>query len=190
MRKLKLQVQISVDGFIAGLHGEMDWMEWNWDDALKQYVGDITEPVDCIVLGRKLAEGFIPYWTAVSANPDDPQYTAGLKFTGTHKVVFTKILGQSIWENTVLAKGNLVDEITALKKQAGKDIIAYGGAGFVSALIKNGLIDEFRLFVNPTAIGNGMPIFKELGSKQDFKLIKATSFHCGVAVLHYELKRH
>lgn len=190
MRKLKLQVQISVDGFIAGPHGEMDWIEWNWDDALKQYVSEITEPVDCIVLGRKLAEGFIPYWTAVSANPDDPQYIAGLKFTGTHKVVFTKTLDQSIWENTVLAKSNLVDEITTLKKQPGKDMIAYGGAGFVSSLIKERLVDEFHLFVNPTAIGNGMPIFKDLGSKQDLKLIKTTAFHCGVVVLQYELKRH
>jgi dihydrofolate reductase len=84
----------------------------------------------------------------------------------------------------------LIDEINALKKQTGKDIIAYGGAGFVSALIKEGLIDEFHLFVNPTAIGNGLAIFNELHGKQGLKLIKATAFHCGVAVLHYELKRH
>ncbi|MGP1685133.1 MAG: dihydrofolate reductase family protein, partial [Giesbergeria sp.] len=60
MRKLKLQVQISIDGFIAGPKGEMDWMVWDWDDALKQYVSDITEPVDTILLGRTLAQGFIP----------------------------------------------------------------------------------------------------------------------------------
>jgi hypothetical protein len=60
MRKLKLQVQMTVDGCIAGLNGEMDFMVWNWDDELKRYVTDITEPVDCIILGRKLAEGFIP----------------------------------------------------------------------------------------------------------------------------------
>ncbi len=189
MRKLKLQVQMSVDGYIAGLNDEMDWMVWDWDDELNQYVNELSDPVDCIILGRKLAEGFIPHWAAVAANPDNPEFMAGKKFSDTHKVVFTKTLAKSEWEHTVLAKGDLVDETTKLKKQEGKDIIAYGGANFVSALIKHGLIDEFHLFINPTAIGNGMPIFKELGSRQDLRLIKATSFDCGIVVLHYEPKR-
>jgi dihydrofolate reductase len=188
MRKLKLQVQMTVDGYIGGLNGEMDFVVWDWDDELKQYVNEITEPVDCIVLGRKLAEGFIPYWASVAANPDNPEFIDGKKFTDTHKVVFTQTLDKSEWDNTVLAKGNLVDEITQLKKQDGKDIIAYGGATFVSALIKQGLIDEFHLFINPTAIGNGMAIFKELESKQDLILVKARSFDCGIVVLNYEPK--
>lgn len=133
MRKLKLQVQMTVDGYIAGPNGEMDFMAWNWDDALKQYVDDLTEPVDCIVLGRKLAEGFIPYWAAVAANPDDAEFTAGKKYTDTPKVVFTRTLDRSEWDNTILARGDLVDEITRLKNQPGADIIAYGGATFVSA---------------------------------------------------------
>lgn len=190
MRKLKLQVQMTVDGYIAGPNGELDFMVWNWDDALKQYVETITAPVDCIVLGRKLAEGFIPHWAGVATNPDDEDFTAGKRFTDTHKVVFTKTLNQSEWNNTVLAKGDLVDEITQLKSQEGNDIIAYGGATFVSALIQHQLIDEFHLFINPVAIGNGMPIFKELNSKQDFVLVKSTSFECGVVVLNYELKQN
>jgi dihydrofolate reductase len=189
MRKLKLQVQMTVDGCIAGPDGEMDFMVWNWDDVLKKYVGEITEAVDCIVLGRKLAEGFIPYWTDVAAKADHPEVAAGQKFTNTYKVVFTKTLEKSIWDNTVLAKGNLVDEITKLKRQEGKDIIAYGGATFVSALIKQGLIDEYHLFINPGAIGKGMAIFKELDSKQDFTLIKSTAFDCGIVLLNYEPKR-
>lgn len=189
MRKLKLQVQMTVDGYIAGLNGELDFMVWDWDNELKQYVTDLTEPVDCIVLGRKLAEGFIPHWAGVAANPDDPEHAAGKKFTETHKVVFTKTLAESVWENTVLAKGGLVDEITKLKKQTGQDIIAYGGATFASALIQYGLIDEFHLFINPTAIGKGMAIFKELKHKQNLALVKAIPFDCGIAVLHYEPKR-
>ena len=188
MRKIKLQVQMTVDGYIAGPNGEMDFMVWNWDDELKQYVKDLTEPVDCIILGRKLAEGFIPHWATVAANPDDPEFTAGEKYTDTHKVVLTKTLDKSKWDNTVIAKGNLVDEITNLKNQDGKDIIAYGGATFVSALIKQGLIDEFHLFINPTVISNGMAIFKGLDSKQDLRLVKATSFDCGIVVLNYEPK--
>ena len=174
---------MTIDGFIAGPNGEMDFLERNWDDELKKHVGAITAPVDCIVLGRKLAQGFIPYW---ASHPDEE---GADKFNHTNKVVFTQTLSKSEWERTVLAKGNLVDEITRLKKQAGQDIIAYGGATFVSALVKHGLIDEFHLFVNPTAIGNGMSIFKELDRTQNLKLVKCTSFDCGIVVLHYEPKR-
>ena len=160
MRKLKLQVQISIDGYIAGPNGEMDWMVWDWDEELKNYVKEITEPVDCIVLGRKLAQGFIPYWAS------NPEQEGADKLNSTQKVVFTKTLENRTRrfrvDNTILAKGDLVDEITNLKNQDGKDIIVYGGATFVSALIKEGLIDEYHLFINPTAIGNGMAIFKEL----------------------------
>lgn len=189
MRKLKLQVQMTVDGYIAGPNGEMGWMAFNWDDELKQYVTDLTKTVDCIILGRKLAEGFIPHWAGVAADPDNPEVSSGKKFTDTPKVVFTKTLDKSGWDNTVLAKGDLVEEITNLKNQEGQDIIAYGGATFVSALIQHGLIDEFHLFINPAAIGNGMTIFKELDHKQDLTLVKSIPFDCGIVVLNYELKR-
>ncbi|WP_026897028.1 dihydrofolate reductase family protein [Daejeonella oryzae] len=186
MRKLKLQVQMTVDGYIAGPNGEMDWMIWDWDEELKQYVADLTEPVDCIVLGRKLAEGFIPHWAAVASNPEDAEFTAGQKFTNTPKVVFTKTMDKSEWENTVLAKGDLVEEINKLKQQDGKDIIAYGGSAFVSSLIKHRLIDEFHLFINPVAIAEGMTIFTDLDSKENLTLVKSTSFDCGIVVLTYE----
>jgi dihydrofolate reductase len=189
MRKLKLQVQMTVDGFIAGPNGEIDWATFPWTEDINKYVDEITAPVDTIILGRKLAEGFIPYWAGVAANPDDPEFTSGKKFTDTHKVVFTKTLERSEWGNTVLAKGSLVEEITKLKKQDGQDIIAYGGATFVSALIKHGLIDEFHLFINPTLIGSGMTIFKQLDSKQNLTLVKSTSFDCGIVVLNFEPQR-
>jgi len=184
MRKLKLQVQMTIDGYIAGPNGEVDWMVWDWDNELTKYVKEITEPVDCIVLGRKLAQGFIPHWAS------NPETEGADKINTTKKVVFTRTLDKSEWDNTVLAKGDLVDEITKLKKNPGKDIIAYGGATFVSALIKQGLIDEFHLFINPTAIGNGMTIFKELDSKQNLTLVKSISFDCGIVILNYEPKHN
>jgi dihydrofolate reductase len=185
MRKLKLQVQLSVDGFIAGPHGEMDWMIFAWDEEINQYVQSITDPVDCIVLGRRLAEGFIPHWAAVAADADHPELAAGQKFSETPKVVFTRTLDRSDWVNTVLAKGDLVDEITRLKDQAGGDIIAYGGASFVSALIFHDLIDEYHLFVNPVALGTGMPIFKALEGPHRFVLETATAFTCGIVLVRY-----
>jgi len=179
---------MTVDGFVGGPKGEMDWLTVPWSADIEAYVEEIMEPLDTIVLGRKLAQGFIPHWAGVAANPDAPEQAAGKVFTDIHKIVFTKTLDRSEWPNTVLAKGDLVDEITKLKEQDGKDIIAYGGATFVSGLIKDGLIDEYHLFINPTAIGNGMTIFKELDRKQDLTMVKATAFDCGIVVLHYEPK--
>ena len=180
MRKLKLQVQVTVDGYIAGLNGEMDWMVFDWDTDLKQYVTEITDSVDCIILGRKLAQKFIPYWAS------NPKEEGAEKMNSCKKVVFTKTLDKSEWNHTVLAKGDLIGEIVKLKNQAGKDIISYGGAGFVSSLIKHGLIDEYHLLINPTAIGNGMTIFKELEDRLNLTLVKSISFECGIVVLHYE----
>ena len=182
---------MTIDGYIAGLNGEMDFMVWDWDDKLNQYVTELTEPVDCIVLGRKLAQGFIPHWAAVAANPDNPVFTAGKKFTDTHKVVFTKTLEEvSLGQYRFSKRRFLLKRSRILKKRYGKDIIAYGGANFVAGLIKHSLIDELHLFINPAAIGNGMSIFKvAFDGKLDFSLVKATSFACGIVVLQYEPKR-
>jgi dihydrofolate reductase len=185
MRTLKLQVQISIDGFIAGPNGEMDWMTWNWDDSLKEYVGKLTEPLSTIVLGRKLAEGFIPYWEQAAQGPEPQEGSE--KLSSTPKVVFTKTLNDTgDWKDTVLAKGNLEDEIAKLKAEDGGDIIAYGGGTFVASLIKANLIDEYHLFVNPVAVGSGMPIFNTLDTKRPLQLVKASGFDCGITVLHYK----
>jgi len=190
MKKLKLQVQISVDGFVAGPNGEMDWMTWNWDDKIKDYVNELTDSVDTILLGRKMTEGFISHWSNVVKNTADPSYPFAKKMIDKPKVVFTKTLDTSPWENTVLAKDELADEIKKLKSQSqslsgGKDIIVYGGATFVSSLIRAGLIDEFHLFVNPAIIGTGLSIFKDIDAKQKLKLLRSISFECGIVLLNY-----
>jgi dihydrofolate reductase len=182
MRKLKLQMQLSMDGFVAGPEGQMDWMVSNWDDDLKAYVKQITEPVDCIILGRKLAQGFIPYW---AANPDAEGASI---FNNTRKVIFTHTLDKPEWNNTILAKGDVADEIAKLKTQQGGDIIVYGGASFVSSLIEKRLIDELHLFINPAAIGKGMPIFNQ-GSRSLFTLAGSKAFNCGIVSLCYKPAR-
>ena len=102
-RKLKLQVQISIDGFIAGPNGEMDWMEFGWDESLKRYVKELTETVDCIILGRKLAEGFIPYWASHS------EEEGAEAFNKLPKIVFSNTLKESKWENAQIAHGDIIN---------------------------------------------------------------------------------
>jgi len=185
-RKLKLQVQMSIDGFVAGPNGEMNWMTWNWDEELKDYVSHLTQTVDTILLGRKMTDGFISHWTNVMANPQNPEFEFAKIMVDYRKIVFTKTLDKSAWANTELAKDNLADEIARLKNGTGKDIIVYGGAAFVSNLIKNNLIDEYYLFVNPAAIGNGLSIFSKLEAKRSLKLMVAKRFDCGITLLNYQ----
>ena len=180
MRKLKLQVQITVDGFAGGPDGELDWMTWNWDDKLKDHVTRLTEPVDTILLGRKMSDGFISHWAKVAKDESSEDHWAGRTFTDTPKVVFTKTLEASQWPNTVLAKGDIAAEVNALKNRDGGDIIVYGGAGFVSNLIARDLIDEYHLFVNPIAIGKGLSIFGRIEGSFPLERIASTAFDCGI----------
>ncbi len=189
MRKLRLQVHMSIDGCIAGPNNEMDWLVWD-DDYIK-YLNDITESVDTIIMGRKMVDGFIPFWTDVMNKPDDPMNAIAKKMVEIPKVVFTKTLNKSEWPNTELATGDLNDEITKLKSQdGGGDIIVYGGISFDSSLIKEKLIDEFYLFVNPIVLGSGKNIFKELKEIQKLTLIESKVFDCGLVLLHYEVKKN
>jgi len=179
-------MQLSVDGYVAGPNGEMDWMTWNHDEEILKYITDLTDTSGTIVMGRKLAEGFIPYWENASKNPNDPSNPFAHKMVDMPKVVFTKTIVKSSWDNTEVATGDTTEEINKLKSGNGKDIIVYGGATFVSDLIKKNLIDEYHLFINPTIIGNGMAIFKEVEQKLKLKLIKASPFSCGIVVLTYQ----
>ena len=176
---------MSVDGFVARTNGELDWMKWDWDDELKNYVNQLTDSADTILLGRKMTDGFISYWSNVKLESEE--YRFAKQMVDYHKIVFTKTLDKSNWENTTLAKGDITDEVNKIKKQnSKKDIVVYGGAGFVSSLIKNNLIDEYNLFINPTAIGKGLEIFKDVDSKLSLNLIKSTAFDCGIVVNQYQ----
>jgi dihydrofolate reductase len=185
MRKLKLQVQMSVDGYVGGPKGELDWMTWDWDDRLKTYVNELTDSIDTILLGRKMTDGFVSHWTNVVADSGNPEYEFAKKMVDAHKIVFTRTMKKSKWENTDIATGELSDEVNRLKKQDGKDLIVYGGATFVSSLIQAGLIDEFHLFINPVAIGTGMTIFNGLDKTQNLELAKSIGFDCGIVLLNY-----
>ena len=188
MRKLKLQVSISVDSCIAGPNNEMDWLICG-DDCMK-YIDDIAESVDTIIMGRKMVDEFISHWSSRMIKPDDPWNTFAKKIIEIPKIVFSKTLTKSNWINTEIVKGDLKDEITKLKSKNGKDILVYGGASFDSSLIKEKLIDEFYLLANPIVFGNGKTIFKELKEIQKLALKESKVFDCGLVLLHYEVKKN
>ncbi|HEX9512072.1 MAG TPA: dihydrofolate reductase family protein [Puia sp.] len=187
MRKVKLQMQMTINGYVGGLNGENAWMTFNPDNEYMEFLNSNFDSSDTILLGRKAAEGFINYWqNTFDKNPDTP---LAKKIVDTPKVVFTKTLDKSTWNNTTLAKGDLAEEIGNLKKSrngGSKDILVLGGAEFVSSLIKEGLIDEYHLIVNPTAISNGMTIFKSLDRIQKFSPVQAKLYTGGKIVLSYK----
>jgi dihydrofolate reductase len=190
MRKLKLHVAMSLDGYIAGPNNEMDWIDFSWNKKLREYEDRLHESVDTILLGRKMTNEFISYWSNVMNKLEDHEYTFAKKMMETPKIVFTKTLNKSEWPNTEIATGDLKDEITKLKSQEGGDIIVYGGASFDSSLIKENLIDEFYLFINPVAIGNGKTIFKDLKEIRKLSLVEYIAFESGTVLLHYEVKKN
>lgn len=184
MRKLKLQIHLSVDGYAADKDSKPVFAHSN--NELRNHSIANLKQVDCIILGRKTAVDFIPYWESVPAN--HPEYILAQRITEIPKIVFTKTLTHSNWTNTKLVKGKISEEIHKLKKQSGKNIIVYGGCGFVSSLIEEGLIDEYHLLVCPVVLGNGLPIFTNLKTELDLRLVTSKSFEGGIMLLQYKPK--
>jgi len=181
-------MQISLDGFVStGPNDEQKWVTWAWKE-IESYVLELNCTCDTMIIGRKLAVDFIPYWLETSTKPDDQMYELAKLIVGFKKIIFTKTLDKSEWSNTELAKNDLFEEVRKLKEQNGKDIIVVGGSSFVSALIKERLIDEFHFFINPVALGKGVPTFDQLENIQQLKLKKSITYDCGIILLHYELK--
>jgi len=177
-------MRISVDGFVGGPNGEEDW-DIKSDETLWQLINELPDSSDTLLLGRKMAEGFIPHFEGFES--DSPRAGFARKMVNIQKIIFTRTLDKPFGKNTSLAKGDLADEIAKLKNQNGKDILVYGGAGFVSSLIAGGHIDEFYFFVIPVLINKGIRIFDMLDKRQKLSLISATPYECGVAVLRYKL---
>ena len=188
MRKLKLQVQMSADGFVGGPNGELDWMRWDMDDKLSAFINVLTDSSDTILLGRKMTPGFIGYWENVK--PESPEYDFAQKMVNTSKVVFSKTIIDIEGKNVRVENGDLKTSVNYLKNSDGKDIIVYGGAGFVSNLIKEQMIDEYNFFINPVLINKGLRIFDAADSRQNLELVSAVPYSCGITVLTYRLKRN
>ena len=186
MRTTKLQFQMSVDGYIAGPNGEMDWMTMPWSDDLASYVDAIWRPVDTIVLGRKLSEGFIPAW---ESGPEGEDQASIDQMNNTPKVVISNTLTESPWKNATIAGGDPATTVNGLRAQDGGDIMVAGGGTVARELIAQGVLDELHLFVNPVALGAGTPVFPQLGTAQQLEIANAQRFDCGITALRLQPKR-
>jgi dihydrofolate reductase len=182
MRKLKLQMQMTVDGFVAGPDGQLDWMTREaGDERLIAFIVHLTDTSDTILLGRKMTPGFIGYWESVQ--PDSPEYAFARKMVDTPKIAFSKTVKHIDGKNLRVETGDLVQAVNRLKQLPGKDVIVYGGATLVSSMLERDLIDELNIFVNPVAIGRGMRIFKD---RKALRQIGSTAYSSGVVVNTYQ----
>jgi len=185
MRKLKLQVQMTIDGFVAGPDGQLDWM---WlpgfkDEVMFQKIIDIAAASDTILLGRKMTQGFVEHWENVVDNqPDSNEQPLAQLMVNLRKIVFSRTQTAIKGRNLEVENGDLATAIQALKKQPGKDIIVYGGANFVTSLISLNLIDEYYIFRNPVAIGKGLSIFS---GQAPLALESATTYKNGKILEKY-----
>ncbi len=184
MRKLKLQMQITLDGFVAGPEGQNDWVFASGADAAGRLkVIELADSCDTLLLGRKMAPDFIKHWENVVDNqPDSPDQPLAQRMVNLRKIVFSRTQTTINGRNVTVENGDLVTAVQALKNEPGKDIMVYGGANFVSSLISHNLIDEYYMFVCPIAIGKGLSIFKD---KKMLKLESSTPYKNGKVINKY-----
>jgi len=182
MAKLKLQMQITIDGF----NPEGGDENTSWDEE-RDYSYELLNGADTIVLGSKTAAEFIPYWDKAAEDADNSWQEVARQISQLRKVVFSGSTDHPSWRNSTIETGDLANGINRLKEQSGKDIIVYGGMSFVQSLIRQDLVDEFHLFVNPIALGSGRSVFSGLDNLLRLKLKKSIGFNSGRVLLHYDL---
>jgi dihydrofolate reductase len=187
MRKVILTMHISLDGYVGGPNGEMDWasMSEEIDDSS---LPELMARADTCLIGRTLYQGFSSYWpTAPQTNPNlsasEIEFAAWID--RVEKVVFSKTLEQAEWNNARLVRGDAAEEVRRLKQQPGKDMVLFGGARTAQELVRRGLVDEYDLLLNPIILGQGLPLFKEQTARQKLKLVSTRAFESGAVALRY-----
>ncbi len=182
MRKIIVSEMVTPDGFFAGPNGEIDWFVWN--EEMAKYAIDLISTVDTILFGRITYELMASYWPTASAPAEDPIIID--KMNNSLKFVFSRTMERADWKNTKLIKEITAEEILKMKEQPGKNMVIYGSGSIVSALMNLGLIDDYRLFINPVVLGSGKPLFKNIKDRHNLKLVNAKALKSGVVLLQYE----
>jgi dihydrofolate reductase len=185
MRNLIFFMHTSLDGFIAGLNGEMNWIKL--DDAMFDFVATMTDQSDTALYGRVTYEMMQSYWPKAGEQPNASKHDKVHSnwYNNVSKVVLSKTIQETGLYNTKVISDQLSNNINKLKQQNGKNILIFGSPGASQSLLNEGLIDEFWLFVNPIILGQGMPLFKDITGTTKLNLIESKTFACGVIALHY-----
>jgi dihydrofolate reductase len=187
MRKLISSLHVSLDGFVAGQNGELDWIKF--DDELFDFVGELTNEADVALYGHKTFQLMESYWptAADKHNATKHEIEHSQWYNKVDKYVLSTTLQQTKSSNTKIIGSNEIETIYNIKQEEGKNILMFGSPSAVQTLLRYNLIDEFWLFVNPIILGNGIPLFKSIENRINLKILTTKVFVIGVIGLHYSI---
>jgi dihydrofolate reductase len=174
---------ITLDGFISGPNNEMDWVV-----PMGEYQNDLVSTADTLVLGKVTYQSFAGAWPYVPDNPEAPEDLKDYarKLNTMCKIVYSRKLEEVEWQNSTLKREIVPEEIGKLKQEADKNIVIYGSASIVQALMSLGLIDEYHLLVHPVVLGGGKPLFANIKDRVNLKLLTTKTDPSGVVLLYYQ----
>jgi dihydrofolate reductase len=194
MRKLILGMTMTADGFVCGPNHELDWFIRTKDESVKDWIEKALWEGGVHIMGSRTFEVMAPYWVTSTDQLAEPMnkipkvvFSKGgyvNKFSFAEKAISPHV---STWENALVAT-DLIADITKLKQQEGKPILAHGGASFAQELVKHGLVDEYRFAIHPVVKGKGISIFATTPHLIDLQLINSTSFKSGAIINTYATK--
>ena len=190
MRRLVLFMHTSLDGFVGGPNGEMDWIDVN--DEMFGYAGQRTREADTALYGRVTYQVMESYWPTAGDQPTATKHDIEHSkwYNSVAKVVVSRTMkGAKPPTNTRIVGEGVTAEIIKLKQAAGKDIVVFGSPTVAHALMAENLIDDYWLFINPVLLGQGIPLFKDIKARAALRLVASKVFSSGVVCLHYERKR-
>ncbi|MGE5172678.1 MAG: dihydrofolate reductase family protein [Betaproteobacteria bacterium] len=182
MRKIFVFNLVSLDGYFEGPNKDLSWH--NVDGEFNEYAIDMLDSVDLLLFGRVTYELMAGYWPTSDAINNDP-IVAG-KMNALPKIVFSKTLEKTEWNNTRFLKGVNPKEIEKMKQGSGKDMVILGSGSIMDEFAKRGLIDEYRIMVNPIILGEGTPLFNGVKGRMNLKLTRNRAFRNGNVLLYYQ----
>jgi dihydrofolate reductase len=176
---------VTLDGFFAGPNGEIDWH--HVDEEFNDFAIAQLSSAGGLLFGRATYQVMASYWPTDIARTNDP--VVADKMNSLPKIVFSRTLESADWNNTRLVKGDVAGEIANLKRQPGGDWLLFGSADLASTLTHFGLIDEYRIMVNPVVLGNGRPLFEDVEDRLNLRLVSTKTFRNGNVLLCYQPDR-
>jgi dihydrofolate reductase len=183
MRKVIVSNLVSLDGYMAGPNGDIDWFMDIADEEFENYSAELINSIDIMLFGRVTYQLMEAYWPTASPDTNDVRIIHAMNHC--RKLVFSKTLEEVTWTNSQLMNGEPAAVVSKLKQEEGKDLVVYGSGALVSTLTQAGLIDDYRILVVPIVLGSGKPLFGPAISQFDLKLQEASTFRSGLVLLHY-----